>query len=135
MTEPYEQTQPTDDGGVIVPPAPDWPPRALDADGDGTPDYREPDVPTQIAHPWRATVRTIIAVVLALGLVVPAAWAILGDELVRAGLVLPEPVVQVVAWLLAVLAVVTGTITRIMAIPQVADWMTRIGVGPAPKED
>ena len=132
MTEPYEQTQPTDDGGVIVPPARDWPPRALDADGDGQPDYREP---TQVRYPWRATVRTIIAVVLALGLVVPAAWAILGDELVRAGLVLPEPVVQVVGWLLAVLAVVTGTITRIMAIPQVADWMTRLNIGPKPKED
>ena len=98
-------------------------------DGDGQP------VVTQVQHPWRATVRTVLAVVLALGLVVPAAWAILGDELVRAGLVLPEPVVQTVGWLLAILAVVTGTITRIMAIPQVADWMTRIGVGPTPNTD
>lgn len=135
MTEPYEQTRPTADGGVIVPPAADWPPRALDADGDGQPDYREPDMPTQVAHPWRATVRTVIAYLLAAGIVVPAAWAIVGDELAKAGLILPPEVVAAVASVLAVLAVITGALTRIMALPRVADWMTRLNIGPKPKED
>lgn len=64
MTEPYEQTQPTDDGGVIVPPAPDWPPRALDADGDGTPDYSAEPTPQLVTIP--PLPRTILYYVLAL---------------------------------------------------------------------
>ena len=64
MAEPYEQTQPTDDGGVIVPPAPDWPPRALDADGDGQPDYRAEPTPQLVTIP--PLPRTVLYYVLAL---------------------------------------------------------------------
>lgn len=64
MTEPYEQTQPTDDGGVIVPPAPDWPPRALDADGDGQPDYSAEPTPQLVTIP--PLPRTILYYLLAL---------------------------------------------------------------------
>ena len=135
MTEPYEQTQPTGDGGVIVPPAPDWPPRALDADGDGQPDYREPEVPTQVAHPWRATMRTLLAILLGVGIVAPVAWLIVREELERQQLTLPPGVVAAVAYGLAVLAVITSSITRIMAIPQVSDLLTRVGIGPTPNPD
>ena len=62
MTEPYEQTQPTDDGGVIVPPAPDWPRRAIDADGDGKHDY----APTPQLVTIPPLPRTILYYVLAL---------------------------------------------------------------------
>ena len=131
MTEPYEQTQPTDDGGVIVPPAPDWPPRALDADGDGQPDYR----PTQVRYPWRAAVRTALAVLVGLSLVLPIAWGIVNDELSRAGWVVTEPVAAVVVAVIAGVSAAAGIVTRIMAIPQVSDLLTRAGIGPTPNTD
>ena len=130
MTEP--QTYPTDDDGVITGHVPD---RYLDADGDGTPDVREPEVPTQVAHPWRATVRTLLAVLLGVGIVAPIAWLIVREELERQQLVLPPGVVAAVAYGLAVLAVITSSITRIMAIPQVSDLLTRAGIGPTPNTD
>ena len=132
MTEPYEQTQPTDDGGVIVPPAPDWPPRALDADGDGQPDYR---VPTQVAYPWRAAVRTALAVLVGLSLVLPIAWGIVNEELARQGWVVTEPVAAVVVAVIAGVSAAAGIVTRIMAIPQVSDLLTRAGIGPTPNTD
>ena len=132
MTEPYEQTQPTDDGGVIVPPAPDWPPRALDADGDGQPDYREP---TQVRYPWRAAVRTALAVLVGLSLVLPAAWGIVNEELAKHGWVVSAPVAAFVATLIALVSVAAGIVTRIMAIPQVSDLLTRAGIGPTPGPD
>ena len=132
MTEPYEQTQPTDDGGVIVPPAPDWPPRALDADGDGQPDYREP---TQVRYPWRAAVRTALAVLVGLSLVLPIAWGIVNDELAKAGWVVTEPVAAVVVAVIAGVSAAAGIVTRIMAIPQVSDLLTRAGIGPTPNTD
>ena len=128
MTEPYEQTQPTDDGGVIVPPAPDWPPRALDADGDGQPDYW----PTQVAYPWCAAVRTALAVLVGLSLVLPIAWGIVNDELAKAGWVVTEPVAAVVVAVIAGVSAAAGIVTRIMAIPQVSDLLTRAGIGPTP---
>ena len=128
MSEP--QTYPTDDGGVIAGHVPD---RYLDADGDGTPDVR--DVPTQVAHPWRAAVRTMLAVILGVGIVAPVAWLIVSEELERQQLVLPPGVTAAVAYGLAVLAVITASITRIMAIPQVSDLLTRAGIGPTPNTD
>lgn len=58
MTEPYEQTQPTADGGVIVPQ------RYLDADGDGRPDIRPATEHELVSIP--PLPRTIIYHVLAL---------------------------------------------------------------------
>ena len=43
--------------------------------------------------------------------------------------------VAAVAYGLAVLAVITSSITRIMAIPQVSDLLTRAGIGPTPNTD
>ena len=128
MTEP--QTYPTDDDGVIAGHVPD---RYLAADGDGQPDVR--DVPTQVAYPWRATVRTMLAVLLGVGIVAPVAWLIVREELERQQLTLPPGVVAAVAYGLAVLAVITSSITRIMAIPQVSDLLTRAGIGPTPNTD
>lgn len=129
--EPYEETRDTGDGH-ITPAGADYQPQRAIEDDTTTATTEEA---TQVQYPWRATVRTILAYLLAAGLVVPIAWGIVVDELAEHGLVLPDGAVQVVGYLLAVLAVVTGAITRIMAIPQVAAWMTRLGAGPAPKED
>lgn len=54
MTERYEQTSPTDDGGVVTPP------RALDADGDGKPDIKG-DSFLDIIAPYRKAIVAFFA--------------------------------------------------------------------------
>ena len=131
MTEPYEQTQPTDDGGVIAGHVP--PRRGIDADGDGQPDYA--DEPTQVRFPMRAAVRTALAVLVGMSLVLPIAWGIVNDELARHGWVVSAPVAATVATLIAAVSAAAGIVTRIMAIPQVSDLLTRAGIGPTPGSD
>ena len=88
---------------------------------------------TQVEHPWRATLRTGVAVLLGLAVVLPAVWAIIGDELAAVGWTIPEPVSVVVATVIAAVVAAASIVTRIMAIPQVSDWLTRLGLGPAPQ--
>lgn len=67
--------------------------------------------PTQARHPWRATARTIFAAVIALAAMLPLLVEASGvDETAGA-----------VAGALAI----AGAITRIMAIPQVNDFLER----------
>ena len=92
---------------------------------------RRADVqPTQARYPWRATLRTALAVAMAVGVVLPVAWGYLAEALT------PYVAAEVLGWVggvVALLVAVSGAITRIMAIPQVNAWLTRIGVGAAPK--
>lgn len=72
--------------------------------------------PTQVQHPWKATIRTAIAVLIGVLSVIPVVVATAGIGTVPA-------VAQVVA--------VTATITRVMALPQVNDLLGRFGLGAA----
>jgi len=60
--------------------------------------------PTQVRHPWRATLRTLVAFVVALLSLLPTIAAV-GH-------------VDTVAWVVQLLAV-AGAVTRILAIPGV----------------
>ena len=91
------------------------------------------DTPTQVQHPWRATLRTGVAVLLGILVTIPLVWAIIGDELAAVGWTIPEPVSVVVATVITAVVVAASVVTRIMAIPQVSDWLTRLGLGPAPQ--
>ena len=97
-------------------------------------EYTEP-TPTQVLYPWRAAVRTGLAVLVGLSVVLPVAWGIIGDELAKHGWQVPEPVAAFVAALIAVVSVAAGIVTRIMAIPQVSDLLTRVGIGPTPNTE
>jgi hypothetical protein len=74
--------------------------------------------PTQVRHPWRATARTAIALLIALLPVVPE---------VLGGLHL-----DATAFGAQTIAVATA-VTRIMALPAVNDPLTRLGLGAEPK--
>lgn len=65
---------------------------------------------TQVRHPWRATIRTWFAAIIAFAAMYPAIIAAAG---------LPDT-----AWV-AVSVAVAGAITRIMALPAVNDFITR----------
>lgn len=87
--------------------------------------------PTQVRRPWLATARTIIANAVAVVLVIvvivpPILEAILAEES------LPEGLRVILLGIGAGVAAVAGIVTRIMAIPQVNEWLRRIGVGVPP---
>ena len=91
------------------------------------------DTPTQVAYPWRATLRTGLAVLLGILVTIPLVWAIVGDELAAVGWAVPEPWAAIITAIVTGCVVASSAITRIMAIPQVSDWLTRLGLGPAPQ--
>lgn len=64
--------------------------------------------PTQSRHPWRATVRTVFAAIVGLALIFPVIVDHLG--------------VASVPWVAATLGVI-ATVTRLLAIPVVNDWL------------
>lgn len=88
---------------------------------------------TQQQFPARATRRTafqvVIAAILILGIVLPIAVQIIGEEL---GDWIPGPVI---AWLVAgaaFMAALAAAVARIMAIPQVDAWLKHVGLASAP---
>ena len=99
----------------------------------GTTPRRALDAPTQVAYPWRATLRTGLAVLLGILVTIPLVWAIVGDELAAVGWAVPEPWAAIITAIVTGCVVASSAITRIMAIPQVSDWLTRLGLGPAPQ--
>ena len=88
--------------------------------------------PTQVAHPWRASLRTAVAVLLGLALVLPIVWSIITEELDKAGWDVPEPVASVVVAIIAAITAAAAIVTRVMAIPAVSDWLTKLNLGPTP---
>ena len=99
------------------------------------PDYRPQralDAPTQVQHPWRATVRTGVDVLLGILVTTPLVWAIIGDELAAVGWAVPEPWAAIIAAVVTGCVVASSAITRIMAIPAVSDVLTRLHLGPEP---
>ena len=85
--------------------------------------------PTQVKYPWRAALRTVLAYVVAAGIVEPVVWAIAQDTL---GPYLSPQVITAVAWAVGLIVAVSAFVTRVIAIPQVNAWLTKLGVGATP---
>lgn len=86
-------------------------PEPVDPDADVAP-VEEPVPPTQVRHPWRSTLRTIVQGLLAFAVLAPIAAAELGLDPDR----LP--------WLAGFLALCAG-FARLMALPQVEEFLRR----------
>jgi hypothetical protein len=80
-----------------------------------------PATPTQTTHPWRATVRTVFAAIVALATLLPYAVAELN-----------VPVEGVVAQALTIAA----GVTRVIALPRVNDFITEYvpWLAPTPRQ-
>ena len=87
--------------------------------------------PTQVKYPWRAVLRTVLAYIVGAGIVVPAAWVIAQDTL--SGYLSPE-VITATAWTVGLIVAVSAFVTRVIAIPQVNAWLTKLGVGATPAQ-
>ena len=89
--------------------------------------------PTQVLHPWRTTLRTIVWLLIALAPTVPTLWAIVEDEVTKAGLTLPPNVTAAIAVGVGVLVAVVGIVQRCVLIPAVAALVAKIpGLNPSP---
>jgi hypothetical protein len=78
---------------------------------------------SQTRYPWRATVRTTIAFITGAASAAPFLYTAVTNE---------SPEAATGAGLLA-LSVSAG-ITRLMAVPFVNEWLTRLGLGAEPKQ-
>jgi len=78
-------------------------------------------VPTQSQHPWRATVRTVFAATIALVVILPA----VADELG----------ISQLKWV-ALAVGVAGAVTRVLAMPQVNEWLKEYlpGLSATPRD-
>jgi hypothetical protein len=83
--------------------------------------------PTQTVHPWKAALRTAVQVLTTLVLLWPALSAVLEDTALNLGWEWALPTIGAVTVLAAGLA-------RVMAIPAVNAWLTKIGLGAQPAE-
>lgn len=131
MTEQYEQTSPTSDGGVITPP--DATPvirRDTGTYTDGTP------VTTQAVYPerasWRSALAASLPVLLLIMGVVPQVIEIVLGEAKGHNVTLP-------AWLYAALAAISVAcvvavkiVNRVMLLPSFNELLTRLGAGARP---
>lgn len=87
---------------------------------------------TQQKYPWRAVARTVLAVLIAVGIVVPAVVTIILDSF---DVYLPD---AAKAWLVAAggfTVILSGAVTKIIAIPAVDAWLKRIGLSSSPHAD
>lgn len=88
-----------------------------------------PDAPSQVRHPWRATLRTAAAGTLTaltlLTLVIPVFVDGMGEYV-------PHEVREALLGAAAFSVVLLATITRIMAIPAVNRALSALGLGAEP---
>lgn len=89
--------------------------------------------PTQVAHPWRASLRTALQTALASIVALVAVLPLVQDfvEQVAPG----SPVVAWIAGATATLSALALAVTRIMALGPVNDLLTRIGLGPVSNQE
>lgn len=82
--------------------------------------------PTQVQYPWKATLRTAIATVIGavivMTLVLPVALDVFGTYM-------SDAVKGIIIYVLGILVAIVAFGTRIMAIPQVNDFLTKLGLG------
>jgi hypothetical protein len=77
---------------------------------------------SQTKYPWRATLRTVLAFVAGAALAAPVLYTAVTNEN-------PELATGAAATALAV----SAAVTRLMAVPFVNEWLTRVGLGAEPK--
>lgn len=95
--------------------------------------------PTQLEYPGKAVLRTVVAVgvsvLLGLAAVASVLQVFLPQFLEAIAEALPPEAFAVVSSTIATIIVVAGAVTRVMAIPGVNAFLTKIKLGatPAPK--
>lgn len=77
---------------------------------------------SQTKYPWRATVRTALAFITGAAAAAPVLYTAVTNE---------NPELATGAGLTAL--GISAAVTRVMAVPFVNEWLTRLGLGAEPK--
>ncbi|AYN57432.1 membrane protein [Arthrobacter phage Constance] len=85
-------------------------------------DHEAVPAPTQAKYPWRATARTALAFISGAALAAPVLYTAVTNE---------SPEQATGAGLIALS--ISAAVTRVMAVPFVNEWLTKIGLGAEPK--
>ena len=89
-------------------------------------------VPTQVVRPWRTSIRTGIQIALAFITLYAVAADPINEFITQFW---PNsPVIAIITGAGAILSGAGLLITRLMALPQVNEFLTLIGLGAAPKQ-
>lgn len=92
--------------------------------------------PTQVQHPWRTTLRTVVWLVVGVVVSIPTIWPIIVEETSRNGLTISPAVQGAVAWAVALIVTVTAIVQRVVLIPGVAAVIEKVpGLAPQPAAD
>ena len=87
--------------------------------------------PTQTVHPWRAALRTggaiTVSLILALAAIGPLTFEFVEDQFPG------SPAAAIVAASAGFIAGLAILVNRIALLPAVSAFLTKIGLGPAPK--
>lgn len=79
--------------------------------------------PTQVAHPWRATLRTILQALVAALVVLPLAVPVITDWIAENPGLLPTEVAAGVTAAGAAVVAIAGLVARLMAVPGVDEFL------------
>lgn len=85
---------------------------------------------TQNKYPWRATIRTLTAYIVAVFGVIAVAVPIIGEEF---GPILSERALAWITSITLIIGMLTSTVTRIMATPQIDELLDVVGLSSEPK--
>ncbi|MGP5481784.1 hypothetical protein ACTXMZ_02260 [Brachybacterium alimentarium] len=84
------------------------------------------DMPTQIAHPWKATVRTAVTTIVSAAVLFVVAQPIIEEQL---GAYLPDAWAAWYAAAAGFLTALGAALTRIMALEQAQRVLALVGLG------
>lgn len=82
--------------------------------------------PTQVAHPWRAALRTAVQIIIPAAILFVVAQPIIEDQM---GAYLPDAWSAWYAGAAGFLTAAGATLTRLMALPSAQRLLERIGLG------
>lgn len=77
---------------------------------------------TQVAHPWRATLRTIVAAAVGLFPLLNGILATSMDWLIEYTPIIPEWLYLALNGTLVAAIALTALVTRVLAVPGVVEW-------------
>lgn len=93
----------------------------------------EPVPPTQVTHPWKATLRTFVQTWIAGAVAFLLAWPLVEPVISEYVDTLPPYIARFVLPTVTVIASIAGLVAKLMAIPRVNEWLTHhLGLGAAP---
>ena len=107
-----------------------------DDNGDGVPDVTPAPTSTQVAHPWRASLRSglasLVPILVLCVVAVPEIVRVILEVALDQGLDVPTELRGILAAASVACSFLVAVANRLMLLPTVNAILTRLGAGPRP---